>query len=123
LDDLELKQLIAAGRKWGMEPLVEVATEKELSRALEAGAQIIGINNRDLHTLEMDMTRAPRLAEKIPAQKREQLVLVAESGYSEREQLLALPHYFDAVLMGTAFMEHGQPEKKLAEIFGPAQRR
>ncbi len=118
LSDAELTAFITHGRRLGMEPLVEVLTEEELQRCLNLDIKILGINNRNLHTLEIDMNRCVTLAEKIPAQKREELVLVAESGYNTREQLLALPHYFDAVLMGTGFMQEKEPAAKLKEVFG-----
>jgi len=118
LTDAELTAFIARGRSLGMEPLVEVLTEEELFRALKLDIKILGINNRNLHTLEIDMGRSVALAEKIPAKQREELVLVAESGYETREQLLALPQYFDAVLMGTGFMQEKDPAAKLREVFG-----
>ncbi|HNA78518.1 MAG TPA: indole-3-glycerol phosphate synthase TrpC [Turneriella sp.] len=118
LTDDELKGFTARGRELGMEPLVEVLTEEELYRALALDIRILGINNRNLHTLEIDMNRCPSLAAKIPAARREELVLVAESGYSTREELLALPHYFDAVLMGTGFMQASDPAAKIKEVFG-----
>jgi len=118
LSDEELVSLIAHGRRLGMEPLVEVLTEDELERALDLDILILGINNRNLHTLEIDMTRCERLAAKIPDDRRRSLVLVAESGYETRDQLLALPHYFDAVLMGTGFMRERDPAAKLREVFG-----
>lgn len=118
LSDAELSAFIAHGRTLGMEPLVEVLTEGELKRALACDIRILGINNRNLHTLEIDMKRAVNLAEKIPDAKRDELVLVAESGYDSRAELLALPAYFDAVLMGTGFMQHADPAAKLREVFG-----
>lgn len=118
LSDDELAALIAHGRSLGMEPLVEVLTEAELERALKLDIRILGINNRNLHTLEIDMGRCERLALLIPEERRNNLVLVAESGYETREQLLALPHYFDAVLMGTGFMRETDPAAKLREVFG-----
>lgn len=118
LTDAELTEFIEHGRRLGMEPLVEVLTEDELRRALALDIRILGINNRNLHTLEIDMGRCVRLAQMIPAARRDGLVLVAESGYNTREQLLALPEYFDAVLMGTGFMQEKDPEEKLREVFG-----
>ncbi len=118
LSDGELKTLIARGRELGMEPLVEVLTESELDRALALDVRILGINNRNLHTLEIDMNRCENLAKRIPQAERDRLVIVAESGYETRKQLLALPHYFDAVLMGTGFMRETDPAAKLREVFG-----
>lgn len=117
LSDAELTRFIVRGRELGMEPLVEVLTEEELHRCLALDIRILGINNRNLHTLEIDMNRSLALAAKIPAQRREELILVAESGYSSREQLLSLPAYFDAVLVGTGFMQEADPAAKLREIF------
>lgn len=117
LSDEELARFIAHGRSLGMEPLVEVLTEEELDRTLALDVKILGINNRNLHTLEIDMKRSVAIAEKIPVARREELVLVAESGYESRAQLLALPEYFDAVLMGTGFMQEKDPAAKLKEIF------
>ena len=57
---------MAASRALGMEPLVEVATEGEMTVALEAKARVIGVNNRNLHTMEVDMGRTRRLASMIP---------------------------------------------------------
>lgn len=118
LSDAELQTLIAHGRALGMEPLVEVLTEAELHRCLAFDIRILGINNRNLHTLEIDMRRSLSLAQLIPPQRRNELVLVAESGYETREQILALPEYFDAVLIGTGFMQSHDPAAKLREIFG-----
>lgn len=118
LSDEQLVRFIARGRELGMEPLVEVLTEDELNRALALDIRILGINNRNLHTLEIDMNRCPSLAAQIPAARREELVLVAESGYSTREELLALPPWFDAVLMGTGFMQAADPAAKIKEVFG-----
>lgn len=117
LTDAELSDFMRHGRHLGMEPLVEVLTEEELERALAQDIKILGINNRNLHTLEIDMNRAVAMAEKIPEARRHDLVLVAESGYETREQLLALPQHFDAVLMGTGFMQEKDPAAKLREIF------
>lgn len=120
LSDAELNRLIWHGRSLGMEPLVEVLTEDELMRALALDIRILGINNRNLHTLEIDMQRCENLAKLIQPADRERLVLVAESGYEKRDQLLALPQYFDAVLMGTGFMREADPGAKLKEVFGEA---
>ncbi len=119
LTDAELTGFIAHGRRLGMEALVEVLTEDELRRALALDIRILGINNRNLHTLEIDMGRCLRLAGQIPPARRDALVLVAESGYASRQQLLALPEYFDAVLMGTGFMQEKDPAQKLKEVFAP----
>jgi indole-3-glycerol phosphate synthase len=69
LDDDSLRTLVAATRARGMEPIVEVIDEAELSRALAAGAQTIGVNARDLSTLIMDPERAERVIAAIPSDR------------------------------------------------------
>ncbi|BDG29874.1 indole-3-glycerol-phosphate synthase (plasmid) [Thermus thermophilus] len=103
LGELTGAYLEEAGRI-GLEALVEVHTEKELEIALEAGARILGINNRDLTTLEVDLKTAPRLGRKARARGFSGL-LVAESGYRTREELKALEGLFDAALIGTSLMQ------------------
>jgi len=56
----QLKDLIAYSRKWGMEPLVEVHTERETEIALDCGAKVIGVNNRNLHTFQLDLDTTER---------------------------------------------------------------
>jgi indole-3-glycerol phosphate synthase len=67
LEQPALVDLVAQARTLGLEPLVEVATEEELARALEAGATLVGVNARDLDTLVMDADRAARVLAAIPA--------------------------------------------------------
>ncbi len=93
-------------QKAGLDALVEVHNEVELALALEAGARIIGINNRDLKTLEVDLTTAPRLARRARALGFEG-VLVAESGYASPEDLATIRDLVDAVLVGTSLAGHG----------------
>lgn len=59
-------QMMAASRELGMEPLVEVNTEEEMRVALAAGAKVIGVNNRNLHTFEVDMGTTARVAAMLP---------------------------------------------------------
>lgn len=87
----------------GLDALVEVHSEGELEQALAAGASIVGINNRDLTTLNIDLNTAPRLAT-LARQWGHQGLLVAESGYSTHQQLEALDAQFDAVLVGTSLV-------------------
>lgn len=88
-------------RKNGLEALVEIHDERELDIALGAGASILGINNRDLVSLEVNMDTAPRLGQLARSRGFEGL-LVAESGYSTPEELRSLVGRFDAVLVGTS---------------------
>ena len=101
LEDDELHDLYARASERGLSALVEVHDRRELERALECGASIIGVNNRDLRTLEVDTERTSQLAPEIP----EGVITVAESGFKVPEQLVALRDAgVDAVLVGEALM-------------------
>ncbi len=97
LDDLQLKELLAAARAWDLDAIIEVHNEFELERASIAGATIVGINNRDLKTFTVDLATTERLAPLVP----EGALVVAESGVfgvAEIERLAAAGA--DAVLVG-----------------------
>jgi indole-3-glycerol phosphate synthase len=108
---------LEAARRLGLEALVEVHTERELELALEAGAQVLGINNRDLATLRIDLETAPRLG-RLARARGFTGVLVAESGYGQREELKALEGLFDAVLIGTSLMKSPDLEAALRKLVG-----
>ena len=96
-----LPAYLAYSRALGLDALVEVHDEVELGLALAAGCEVLGVNNRDLTTLEVDLSTAPRLLGRARALGYEG-VAVAESGYREPEQLRALEGVADAVLIGTS---------------------
>ncbi len=103
----KLAELHAEAVDAGLGVLVEVHDEAELEVALEAGAEVIGINNRDLTTLRVDIERTFRLMARIPSGK----VIVAESGFSSRPELDRLSAAgVDAVLIGEALMRAPDPE-------------
>jgi len=115
LSDNQLNELLALGRELKMEPLVEVHTPAELDRALRAGATIIGVNNRNLKTLDVRVETSFELIEKIP----DDCVAVAESGISshaEIEKLCAAG--FDAFLIGTNLMLAPNPGAALSSLLG-----
>jgi indole-3-glycerol phosphate synthase len=117
LDDRTLRELIALGRQLGMEPLIEVHTAKELDRALAAEARIIGVNNRDLRTLEVRLETSLELIGLIP----EQCIAVAESGLSTNADLVALRNAgFDAFLIGEHLMRADDPAAALTDLLGTA---
>jgi tryptophan synthase beta subunit len=102
-----LRQLVRQALDLGLEPLVEVHDEREADTAAASGARVIGLNNRNLKTLEVDTERAPRLLEGIP---RDRLV-VAESGVRDSATIRdwrALG--FDAALVGEALVRSSDPE-------------
>jgi indole-3-glycerol phosphate synthase len=110
-----LAKLLALARTLGMECLVEVHDEQELERALAADAQIIGINNRDLRTFEVNLAVSERLRPLIPDGR----VVVAESGIYSRadvERLQALG--VNAVLIGEALVTAEDARAKIREILG-----
>lgn len=115
LDPQLLTHLLALARTLGLECLVEVHDEQELERALAADAQVIGINNRDLRTFEVDLALSERLRPLIPADR----VVVAESGIDTRadvQRLRALG--VNAVLIGEALVTADDPAAKIEELLG-----
>ncbi len=110
--DMLKKFMIIAGIL-GLHCLVEVHDEAELDRALEAGAKIIGINNRDLKSFTVDLSVTGRLINKIPTDR----AVVSESGISTAEDLRYLKGLgVDAVLMGEAFMHAVSIPEKVLEL-------
>jgi indole-3-glycerol phosphate synthase len=108
---VDLQSFVDLARAHGMEPLVEVHTMPELDAALKTDARIIGINNRNLNTLEVDLGTFERLA---PVVKDAGVFLVAESGVHSREDAQRMVEAgADALLVGTALME--RPER-LGEV-------
>lgn len=104
LETDELAELIALGRELGMEPLLESHNEYELKKTIDAGAEIIGINNRNLHNFEVDLGTSEKLFTMIP----DDAVAVAESGIHSPEQAQKLHQVgFDAVLVGESLMKAG----------------
>ena len=115
LSEAQLNELLALGRELGMEPLVEVHTREELDRALVAGARIIGVNNRNLKTLEVHSETSFELIDHIP----EDCIAVSESGIDTPGELARLHAAgFDAFLIGTRLMVSSDPAAALAELFG-----
>ncbi|WP_255170188.1 indole-3-glycerol phosphate synthase [Natrononativus amylolyticus] len=103
-DDAEdLETLLAAARERGFQALVEVHDATELEAALEAGAEIVGVNNRDLGSLEVDLATFERVAPLVP----EDVTLIAESGVSTPEDVARMREAgADALLVGSAIMGH-----------------
>jgi indole-3-glycerol phosphate synthase len=100
---IDLNRFVDLARARGMEPLVEVHTGPELDEALKTDARIIGINNRNLNTLQVDLGTFERLA---LVAKDAGVFLVAESGVHTKEDALCMIQAgADALLVGTALME------------------
>ncbi|WP_119344303.1 indole-3-glycerol phosphate synthase TrpC [Facilibium subflavum] len=101
LDDEKLKQLLDCVESFNMAALVEVFDEKETQRALAAGATLIGVNNRNLDTLEMDMDNIKRLQKIVP----DTVTLLSLSGAKNAQDLYDYGTQYDAVLAGTMLMK------------------
>jgi len=110
-----LTELMQLADSLGMDCLVEVHTEKELKKVLTLKVPLLGINNRDLHTLEVDLKTTENLFTLIPKDK----IVVVESGIKSRSDVLFLKVLgVNAVLIGEAFMSALDIRKKIEEIMG-----
>lgn len=105
LEDADWRACYEACLALGMDALTEVHDREELDRALNLGAQIIGINNRDLKTLKVDLGVTERLARHIP----EDRLVVCESGIASRDDVLRLAPLIDGFLVGTRLSRGGRP--------------
>jgi indole-3-glycerol phosphate synthase len=115
LSDGLLSDLLVLGRELGMEALVEVHTREELRRALAAGARIIGVNNRDLRTLDIRPETSDELIEAIP----DECIAICESGLRSHDDLVRLRSAgFDAFLIGEHLMEQQDPAAALRMLLG-----
>jgi indole-3-glycerol phosphate synthase len=109
----QLKDLLALCKEYNLSALTEVHDKNDLDTAMECGADIIGINNRDLDTFHVDINTTGRLARLVP----ETCVLVSESGISDKEDIIGLKGKgINAVLVGSALMSSGEPGDRLREL-------
>jgi indole-3-glycerol phosphate synthase len=113
LSDRELAELHAQAIALRLDPLVEVHDQAELERALVAGADLIGVNNRDLRDFSVDVKRTERLMSQMPPAA----TVLSESGISSAEQLRELGELgVHGVLVGEALMRASDPERALREL-------
>ena len=113
LDVAEMRRFRELAARYGMAALVEVHNEAELGAALDSGAEIVGVNNRNLHTFEVTLDTAVRLAENIPSR----VVRVAESGIHSRADVKLLEDAgFQAFLVGEHLMRSADPAAALREL-------
>ncbi|HKP34879.1 MAG TPA: bifunctional indole-3-glycerol-phosphate synthase TrpC/phosphoribosylanthranilate isomerase TrpF [Sphingomicrobium sp.] len=114
LDDRAAREMMAEARRFGMDSLVEVHDETEMRRALALGVPLIGINNRDLRDLRVDLATTERLAPLAPDR-----TLVSESGISTRADVERLSPLVGGFLVGSALMRADEPAQAARElIFG-----
>jgi indole-3-glycerol phosphate synthase len=117
LNDAELRHLLELGRTLKMEALVEVHSREELDRVLNAGARIIGVNNRDLRDFQVHLETSLSLADAIP----DECIAVSESGLRTYDDLARLRRAgFDAFLIGEHVMQSADPAAALQALMAPA---
>jgi indole-3-glycerol phosphate synthase len=113
LEEKEMRKLRELAAQFGMAALVEVHDTSELGTALDSGADIVGVNNRNLHTFEVTLETSVQLAEKIPAN----VVKVSESGIHSRADVARLAEAgFHAFLVGEHLMKSSDPAASLREL-------
>ena len=115
LSDGQMKELMEVANSFGLDCLIEVHDEADIERALEAEAEIIGVNNRNLKTLQVDLDHCQRMIKHIPVGK----VIVAESGFKTKEDIKRMQEAgAHAVLIGETFMRAQNIGDKIKEIMG-----
>lgn len=113
LEQQQLIGLLERSLSLGLTPIVEVHDEEETERALAAGASLIGVNARNLKTLEVDRTAFARIAPRIP----DQCVIIAESGIRGPHDLIGYAELgADAVLVGESLVRNGDPAAAVHEL-------
>ena len=115
LDDCSLRKLHNETIALGMTPLVELYDPENLPRVQEAGATLIGVNNRNLHTFEVDLQHTVRMRGKIS----DECLLVGESGIATREDVLLLEQAgVDAILVGESLMRQADIGRAVDQLLG-----
>lgn len=117
LEEKQIRDLRELAGRWGMAALVEVHNRRELKTALGAGAEIVGVNNRNLKTFEVTLETSLRLAEDIP----DGVLKISESGIHSREDIQRLSRAgFRAFLVGEHLLKSASPGAALGALAGPA---
>ena len=115
LDDCNLRKLHNEAIELGLAPLVELYEPANLPRVLTAGATLVGVNNRDLKTFEVDLSHCIRLRDQVPLDS----VFVAESGIHERSDVLRLEEAgVDAMLVGESLMREADIGTAVRRLLG-----
>lgn len=115
LDDAALRKYLEIAHELGLDALVEAHDQTEVERALQAGADIVGVNNRDLHTFTVDIHTSERLRKLVPPE----IVFVSESGIKTAEDIARLRTYgVDAVLVGETLMRAADKKAALDSLRG-----
>jgi indole-3-glycerol phosphate synthase len=115
LDDCNLRKLFNAACELGMTPLVELYEPENLQRVFDAGATLIGVNNRNLHTFQVDLEHTIRMRQRVP----DECVLVAESGIKSRDDVVRLQAAgVDAILVGESLTRERQIGAAVDRLLG-----
>ncbi|HOX53875.1 MAG: indole-3-glycerol phosphate synthase TrpC [Candidatus Omnitrophica bacterium] len=115
LSDKQLNEFLSLAGSLKLDCLVEVSNKSDLGKVLKTDAGIIGINNRNLHTFDVDLQTVDKLVPLIPKDK----IIVAESGLSDTRQIGALKNLgVNAVLIGEAFLRAKDISAKIKELMG-----
>ncbi|MFH1324819.1 MAG: indole-3-glycerol phosphate synthase TrpC [Nanoarchaeota archaeon] len=112
LSQNQINKFIEIAKKYKMRCLVEVHTEQELKKVLKTKAELIGINNRNLDTLKVDLNTTIALAKKI---KKNQII-VTESGYNSKKEIKTVKNKVNAALIGTSILKSKDINKKINEL-------
>lgn len=108
LDDIQLRDFYQLTTELGLDALFEAHTEEQMDRALNCGAKIVGVNNRDLRDFSIKLDTTKRLSKMVPDDR----IFVAESGIVSDEDVKYLNECcVDAFLIGRAFMESANPQE------------
>lgn len=119
LDDKELNRLYKLALNLGLTPLVEVHTEDEARRARDLGAEVVGVNNRNLKTLDVDLEQFSRLVGSLD----DQAIKVAESGIlSPKDAARVASEGADVILIGEALVKNSKPSEAVAAMIQEAKR-
>ncbi|WP_250461440.1 indole-3-glycerol phosphate synthase TrpC [Microbulbifer litoralis] len=114
LEDAQMQDLNGLAQELGLDVLVEVHDREELERALKLPNRLIGINNRNLHTFEVQLETTFRLLDLVPDDR----IVVTESGIHTTDDVAAMRgHNVNSFLVGEAFMREPEPGRKLMEMF------
>ena len=107
-----LEKLVGLCDDYGIEPVVEINNEEELEISLETSARLILINNRDLDTMQTDLKTTRRLAPRVPCDR----FVISASGVKNDKNIESLGRYCKNFLIGTALLQHEDPERLLYEL-------
>jgi indole-3-glycerol phosphate synthase len=117
LSEQQLKSLIHYGQEFQLDALVEVHDPFELEKALKGGARIIGVNNRNLQTFEVDLDTSFDIARRMEGERGH--TLISESGIKEHSQIAELQDAgFQGLLVGSILMDSSDPGEKLRQLRG-----